>query len=46
MLTVIVMLNVQPETEFEVLYNLKYIPEVKSAYVWYGIYDVVVKLEV
>jgi DNA-binding Lrp family transcriptional regulator len=40
-----VLVNVEAGTDKEVLANLKKVPEVKSAYMVYGVYDIVVMIE-
>uniref|UniRef100_A0A7C3EX56 Lrp/AsnC family transcriptional regulator n=1 Tax=Candidatus Methanomethylicus mesodigestus TaxID=1867258 RepID=A0A7C3EX56_9CREN len=40
-----VLVNVEAGTDKEVLENIKKIPEVKTAYMVYGVYDIVVMLE-
>ena len=40
-----VLVNVEAGTDREVLENIKKIPEVRSAYMVYGVYDIVVMLE-
>ena len=40
-----VLVNVEAGTDKEVLENIKKIPEVKTAYMVYGVYDLVVMLE-
>lgn len=40
-----VLVNVEAGTDREVLENIKKIPEVKTAYMVYGVYDIVVMLE-
>ncbi|MGA2573842.1 MAG: Lrp/AsnC ligand binding domain-containing protein [Candidatus Methanomethylicaceae archaeon] len=40
-----VLVNVEAGTDKEVLENIKKIPEVKTAYMVYGVYDIIVMLE-
>lgn len=40
-----VLVNVEAGTDREVLENIKKIPEVRTAYMVYGVYDIVVMLE-
>jgi len=40
-----VLVNVEAGTDKEVLANLKKVPEVKAAYMVYGVYDIVVMIE-
>jgi DNA-binding Lrp family transcriptional regulator len=40
-----VLVNVEAGTDREVLENIKKIPEVKTAYMVYGVYDIIVMLE-
>lgn len=40
-----VLVNVEAGTDREVLDNIKKVPEVKSAYMVYGVYDIIVMLE-
>ncbi|MDD1766378.1 MAG: Lrp/AsnC ligand binding domain-containing protein [Candidatus Methanomethyliaceae archaeon] len=40
-----VLVNVEAGTDKEVLENIKKTPEVKQAYMVYGVYDVIVMLE-
>ncbi len=40
-----VLVNVEAGTDREVLANLKKVPEVKAAYMVYGVYDIVVMIE-
>jgi len=40
-----VLVNVEAGTDKEFLANLKKVPEVKSAYMVYGVYDIVVMIE-
>ncbi|MGQ9760236.1 MAG: Lrp/AsnC family transcriptional regulator [Candidatus Methanomethylicaceae archaeon] len=40
-----VLVNVEAGTDKEVLDNIKKVPEVKSAYMVYGVYDLIVMLE-
>jgi DNA-binding Lrp family transcriptional regulator len=40
-----VLVNVEAGTDKEVLENIRKIPEVKTAYMVYGVYDLVVMLE-
>jgi len=40
-----VLVNVEAGTDREVLDNIKKVPEVKQAYMVYGVYDIVAKVE-
>jgi len=40
-----VLVNVEAGTDKEVLANLKKVPEVRSAYMVYGVYDIIVMIE-
>ena len=40
-----VFINVEPDSETEVLERLREVPEVKEAYFVYGVYDIVAKVE-
>jgi DNA-binding Lrp family transcriptional regulator len=40
-----VLVNVEAGTDREVLENIKKIPEVRTAYMVYGVYDIIVMLE-
>lgn len=40
-----VLVNVEAGTDREVLENIKKIPEVKTAYMVYGVYDIIVMIE-
>jgi len=40
-----VLVNVEAGTDKEVLENIKKIPEVRTAYMVYGVYDIIVMLE-
>ncbi|MCX8182221.1 MAG: Lrp/AsnC ligand binding domain-containing protein [Candidatus Methanomethylicaceae archaeon] len=40
-----VLVNVEAGTDKEVLDNIKKVPEVKQAYMVYGVYDIIVMLE-
>jgi len=40
-----VLVNVEAGTDKEVLDNIKQVPEVKAAYMVYGVYDIIVMLE-
>lgn len=40
-----VLVNVEAGTDREVLDNIKKVPEVKQAYMVYGVYDIIVMLE-
>ncbi|MBC7113361.1 MAG: Lrp/AsnC family transcriptional regulator [Candidatus Methanomethylicaceae archaeon] len=40
-----VLVNVEAGTDKEVLENIKKVPEVKQAYMVYGVYDIIVMLE-
>jgi DNA-binding Lrp family transcriptional regulator len=40
-----VLVNVEAGTDREVLGNIQKIPEVKTAYMVYGVYDIIVMLE-
>ena len=40
-----VLINVEPDSETEVLERLREVPEVKEAYFVYGVYDIVAKVE-
>lgn len=40
-----VLVNVEAGTDREVLGNIKKIPEVRTAYMVYGVYDIIVMLE-
>jgi DNA-binding Lrp family transcriptional regulator len=40
-----VLVNVEAGTDREVLENIKTIPEVRTAYMVYGVYDIIVMLE-
>jgi DNA-binding Lrp family transcriptional regulator len=40
-----VLVNVEAGTDREVLENIKKIPEVRTAYMVYGVYDIIVMIE-
>lgn len=40
-----VFVNVDPDSEKEVLEHLRGVPEVKESYLVYGVYDIVAKIE-